>query len=44
MLRGMRTLLLFGTLALGLSACTVTVRPNVGVQLSDSNLTSLASC
>lgn len=35
MLRGMRTLLLLGTLALGLSACTVTVRPdaNASVQI-----------
>lgn len=34
MLRGMRTPLLLGALALGLSACTVTVRPdsNAGIQ------------
>lgn len=34
----MRTALLLGTLALGLSACTVTVRPNLGLQGSGSNL------
>jgi hypothetical protein len=33
MLPGMRTFLLLGTLALGLSACTVTVRPNADVQI-----------
>lgn len=34
----MRTALLLGTLALGLSACSVTVRPNLGLQGSGSNL------
>ncbi|UBV43356.1 DUF4384 domain-containing protein [Deinococcus taeanensis] len=34
----MRKVLLLGTLALGLSACTVTVRPNVGLLGADSNL------
>ncbi|PTA69189.1 DUF4384 domain-containing protein [Deinococcus arcticus] len=34
----MRTAILLGSLALGLSACTVTVRPNVGLQGSGSNL------
>lgn len=42
MLPGMRTFLLLGTLALGLSACTVTVRPNasanVQIQPQRSNL------
>ncbi|GGK85494.1 DUF4384 domain-containing protein [Deinococcus radiotolerans] len=34
----MRNAILLGTLALGLSACSVTVRPNLGLQGSDSNL------
>lgn len=34
----MRTALLLGTLALGLSACTVSVRPNAGLAYSSSNL------
>ncbi len=34
----MRTALLIGSLALGLSACTVTVRPNLALDYSGSNL------
>jgi len=35
---GMRTALLIGSLALGLSACTVSVRPNLALSSSGSNL------
>lgn len=34
----MRTILLLGSLALGLSSCTISVRSNLGVVSSDSNL------
>ena len=39
----MRTALLIGSLALGLSACTVSVRPNLALANSDSNLIAALS-